>query len=153
MATQLPFSNSCICRQIGEEPHRQFHHLRLEILKILEAGYHSRQVRCILSDPGAAIQETSRLLEKPIRATSCAIRFFQQPANRTATAALPPIPPEVQQKNKIQRGGRDNSEINGTSRWEDVGFVPVELLVVAEDQIFCSHSIVAGGKDRQLQAA
>src|SRR5439155_26065489 len=27
------------------------------------------------------------LLEKPSRAPSCAIRFFQQPANRTATAA------------------------------------------------------------------
>ncbi len=60
---------------------------------------------------------------------------------------------EVQKKHEIQSGGRDNSEINGTSRREDVGFIPVELLVVAEDQIFRSHSIVAWGKDRQLQAA
>src|SRR2546427_1292797 len=75
------------------------------------------------------------------------------PRESRHTAALPPSPREVQQKNKIQNGGRGDSEINGTSRWEDVGFFSVELLVVAEDQIFCSHSIVAGGKGRQMQAA
>src|SRR2546426_5055294 len=75
------------------------------------------------------------------------------PRESRHTAALPPSPREVQQKNKIQNGGRGDSEINGTSRWEDVGFFAVELLVVAEDQIFCSHSILAWGQDPQLQAA
>src|SRR5438034_6810739 len=95
-------------------------------------------------------KESGRLLPGLVGPAACDVSSHPRAAH---TAALPPSPREVQQKHQIQNGGRGDSEINGTSRWEDVGFGPVELLVVAEDQIFRSHSIVARGKDRQLQAA